>query len=338
MSSNVPGAHRAAAFLLSLDKEDAARVMRHLDPKVVANVAEAMTQLDPALCEAAAVDGLYRELARTLYERASVRPRDDFELREILEDTFGAEEAEAVLAGIYGRRRKEQPFAFLEAYPPEVAARVLSDEAPSIVALILAHISPSVSAAVLGALEEERALAVVKRMTAISPPSIETLLAIADDLEERIAQAAAIPPPPDLADTLRTVADLLNFTQSDTERAVLQGLERENEEIAAQVREFMFTWEDLSTIEKRAMQKILASVDTRTLSMALKGSSEAVEGNITGNLSARVREMVADERALIGPVPMSEVQAARNEVMAAVRSLMDAGEFSPMRAGEELVS
>lgn len=338
MTATPSGSHRAAAFLLSLEKEDAARVMRHLDPKVVAHVAEAMTELDPSVCDAEAVDGLYQELARSLYHRASVRPQDDFELREILERTFGAADATEVLQGIHDRRRKEQPFAFLESYPAEVVARVLSDEAPSVVALILAHISPGVSAAVLGVIEEERALAVVKRMTAISPPGIETMLAIADDLEERIRHAATIPAPPDLADTLRSVADLLNFSKTETERAVLEGLEEENEEIAHQVREFMFTWEDLATIEKRAMQKILASVDTRTLSMALKGSSEGVEGNIMANLSSRVREMVADERELLGLVPMAEVVQARNEIMLAVRALMDSGEFSPTRAGEELVS
>lgn len=338
MSTMPSGSHRAAAFLLSLEKEDAARVMRHLDPKIIANVAEAMTELDPAICAAEAVEGLYQELARTLYQRASVRPQDDFELGEILERTFGRNDAEQVLVGIHERRRKEQPFAFLESYPAQVVARVLADETPAVVALILAHISPGVSAAVLGVIEEDRALSVVKRMTSISPPNIETMLSIADDLEGRIRHAATIPPPPDLADTLRTVADLLNFSKVETERAVLEGLEEDDQDVANQVREYMFTWEDLSTIEKRAMQKVLASVETRTLSLALKGSSEAVEQNVMANLSSRVRDMVDDERELLGAVPLSEVVSARNEIMVVVRGLMDQGEFNPARAGEELVS
>ena len=164
------------------------------------------------------------------------------------------------------------------------------------------------------------------------------MLSIADDLEGRIRHAATIPPPPDLADTLRTVADLLNFSKVETERAVLEGLEEDDQDVANQVREYMFTWEDLSTIEKRAMQKVLASVETRTLSLALKGSSEAVEQNVMANLSSRVRDMVDDERELLGAVPLSEVVSARNEIMVVVRGLMDQGEFNPARAGEELVS
>ena len=100
----------------------------------------------------------------------------------------------------------------------------------------------------------------------------------------------------------------------------------------------MFTWDDLATIDRRAMQKILASVETQTLSLALKGSSQEVEANIMENLSSRVRDMVADERELAGSVPLADVQAARSEIMGAVRALMDAGDFTPARAGQEMVS
>lgn len=332
------GAQRVAAFLLSLEKEDAARVMRHIDAKVVSAIAEAMTELDPELCTPEAVDGLVGDLARTVYKRKGVRPQDDFELHEMLASSFGAEEAERVLRAIHDRRRKEQPFAFVEAYTADVLARVLRQESSAVVALILAHISPGISAEVLGAFGEDRALDVVKRMTSVRPPGVETLLAIADDLRERLVHVASMPAPPDRAATLRSVADLLNFSDSDTERAVLEGLEQEDQAVAGEIRELMFTWEDLGAIEKRAMQKILAAIDTRTLAMALKACSPEVEANVLGNLSTRVRDMVADERELAGAVPLSDVLQARHEIMLAVRGLMDAGELSPARASEELVT
>ena len=85
------------------------------------------------------------------------------------------------------------------------------------------------------------------------------------------------------------------------------------------------------------MQKILSAVDTRTLSLSLKGCSPEVEANIMANLSSRVRAMVLDEKDLAGLVPLSEVIEARNEIMLAVRGLMDSGEFNPARTGEEMV-
>tara|TARA_R110002126_G_scaffold177860_3_gene326855 strand:+ start:585 stop:1607 length:1023 start_codon:yes stop_codon:yes gene_type:complete len=337
VNQDVTGVQKVAAFLLSLDKDVSAKIMRALDPKVVPNVAVAMTELDPELCKVESVDAIWGDLASTVGLRTGVRPQDDFELHEILASTYGVEEADRVLRDIHIRRRKEQPFGFLDGYQAEIIARVLQNESPAIVSLILAHVSPAVSAAVLGVFDEEKALDIVKRMTAIHPPAIETMLAIADDLNDRLRHIASLPAPPDPTESLRTIADLLTYSGGDLEQSVLQGLEEISEEMAGQVREFMFTWDDLGAIEKRAMQKILASVDTRTLSMSLKACPPAVEKNIMGNLSQRVREMVSDERELLGSVPFSDVVVARNEILTAVRALMDAGEFAPARAGEELV-
>lgn len=337
-SRPVDGYQKVAAFLLSLDSAVSARVMRTLDPKVVSGVASAMTELSPDLCTAAAVDQLYLDLARTMYQREGVRPQDDHELADMLSQSYGEDEADRVLREIRDRRRREQPFAFLDQFQPEVVARVLADESPSIVSLILAHSSPTVSAAVLNVFEEEQTLEIVKRMTSIQPPSIETMLDIADDLALRMREAERMPPPPDPAETLRTIADLLTHSKGSVETTVMEGLAEYDEEVATQVREYMFTWADLGGIDKRAMQKILSTVDTRTLSIALKASPPEVETNVMENLSSRVKDMVADERELAGPMSMSEVQQARDEILTAVRALMDSGEFSPARAGEEMVT
>ena len=331
------GAQRAAAFLLSLEKDRSAEVMRALDPKVVSKIAEAMTHLEPGLCSVDAIDELYRDLARTFHQRTGVRPQDDFELFALLDSSYGADEAERVISEINARRRREQPFAFIEQIPGPLAARVLKEESPAVVALILSHVAPSISADVLGAFDEETTLEIVKRMTNVTPPGIETMLTIADDLQDRIRAASLVPAPRAQEDSLRTVADMLNFSEAEIENAVLTRLEDEEAEMASQVRELLFTWDDLATIEKRAMQKILASIDTKTLSIALKACPEGVFENIMNNLSSRVRDMFLDEKELLGPMPFSDVLQARVEIMAAVRALMDSGDFSPARASEELV-
>jgi flagellar motor switch protein FliG len=100
----------------------------------------------------------------------------------------------------------------------------------------------------------------------------------------------------------------------------------------------MFTWTDLAEVDKRSMQKILGSVDTRTLALALKACTADVEENVGNNLSSRVKAMVIEERELAGAVPMSEVLAARGEILKAVHALIEAGDFQPARSGEELVS
>ena len=157
-------------------------------------------------------------------------------------------------------------------------------------------------------------------------------------LAPRLEELAARPVTPEPSQQRKSVAEILSFSKPEVERDVLEGLVEEDEEMATEIREHMFTWDDLAKVDRRAMQKILSSIDTRTLAVSLKACSERVAANILDNLSSRVKEMVADERELAGALPMREVLAAREEVMQAVRSLMESGEFRPSRAGEDLVS
>jgi flagellar motor switch protein FliG len=191
--SEITGPQRVAAFLLSLDQEAGAELMRRLDPRVIPDVAQAMTELDPKLCTPDAVASLFGDLARSVFEPSTVRARDARELTEILESSFGAERAQQVLGDIELRRRKHKPFAFIESRPPSAAYRVLASESPAVVALVLAHVSPALSAEILSGFEPEAALDVVKRMTTISPPEIDTMLSIADDLERRLDELGSGP-------------------------------------------------------------------------------------------------------------------------------------------------
>ena len=93
---------------------------------------------------------------------------------------------------------------------------------------------------------------------------------------------------------------MLNQASTEVEQTVLQGIAKDDETTAQEIRERMFAWEDLAAIDKRSMQKILGAVDTRTLSIALKACQPEVEDNVMSNLSARVRDMVTEERELAG--------------------------------------
>jgi len=335
---DVAGTQKAAAFLLSLDEQVRVEILRNMDANAAKLIASAMLDLDPELCNSEAVDALVQDLARSAYQGPGIRRQAEADLLTLLSQSHGAEVAHQMLAEIEDRRRRAKPFEFVESFNADIVVRILREESPNVVALVMAHVAPAYSASVLALFEPEEALEIVKRMTILDPPNVDVMLDIGDDLRERMQTVASGPAPRERGDSLRTIADLLTFSQPETEKVVLEGLEEQDESAAKDIREFMFTWTDLAEVDKRSMQKILASVDTRTLSMSLKACPVDVEENIMGNLSSRVKEMVADERELAGAVPFSEVQAARAEIMTAVRGLMESGEFSPARAGEELVT
>lgn len=340
MSSDgeVSGPQRVAAFLLSLKKEQAAEVLRHLEPRVVSEVAAAMTRLDDGCSDPETLKSLYLEIAKVVNGPKGVRSQSDAELSSMLDASLGQERARDVLEAIHARRRVEKPFEFLEKEEADRIAAVLEDEKPSVIALVLAHIDPNRSAEFLAVMDPDDALEVVRRVATLKTTGTDTVRSVVETLMRKLEALAALPESSDPSAGLKTIAEMLNFANQDVEQSVLEGLESENEQLAADIRDFMFTWTDLAEVDKRSMQKILASVDTRTLAVSLKGCPEAVESNIIQNLSSRVQEMVIDERDLAGSLPMQEVTAARNEVLKGVRALMDSGEFRPPRAGEELVS
>lgn len=332
------GAQKAAAFLMSLDKEAAANVIKNIDEKVIVELVEAMGRLEAGMTEPETIKTLERDFVRSLRKPRGARVRSDEELHAMLEQTLGKTQAGELFDKIQQRLLHERPFLGIEREPAELISKALERESDAVAALVLAHLDPSLSAEVLGHMEGERALAMVRRMATLIPPSFETLVAIAEDLQARVREIAEGPVAPNPQARLRTIAEVLNFSQPEVEKSVLEGIDKDDSKMATDIREFMFTWENLADLDKRAMQKVLASVDTRTLAVSLKGSSARVEANITGNLSLRVREMVKDERELAGQMSLKDVNAARAEVMKAVRGLMESGEFRPARAGDELVS
>jgi len=309
-----------------------------MPPEVVAEVGHAMVELDPRLSGGGSVEELYRAIALDAHRKKGVRACDTTELAALLTNVFGRQNGETVLSQILERRLKDHPFLVLEERPPMLIARILAQESSAVSALVLGHLAPATSATVLGLLEDKAAFEIVRRMATLRTPPTTVLHSIATKLEERAAALALEGDEPDPSERLRSIAELLNNSTPTIEKGAIDTLAEEDAEMAAELREYMFTWDDISTIDKRAMQKILGTVDTKTLSIALKACSTPVEENVMENLSSRVREMVGEERELAGAVPMSEVVTAREEIMKNIRALIESGEFRPSRAGEDLVS
>lgn len=334
----IDGPRRVAAFLLSLEPERATQVLRHLEPELVTRVAEAMSELGDEFRDPNAVEELYLALARRLHEPVGIEPPDPARLSKILTASLGEKQAARILEEIHERRAVARPFAEIERQAPERIAACLADETAEVIALVMGHCDPQVSADVLGLLDSELAREVVQRMVHQAPTTPLTVRSVAQALKRRLDSAAAQPKTEDPAQRMQSIAEILTHASRELESSVLEAMEAEDEQAATRIREFMFTWNDLASVDKRSMQKILASVDTRTLAVSLKACPADVEANIMANLSSRVREMVAEERELAGPMPMSEVLAARAELMRSVHELIDSGEFSPVRGGEELVT
>jgi len=333
----ITGPEKVAAFLLTLDRSHAASILQHLAEDVVAEVVEAMQVLDPSVATDDLVQNLYGEVAAMRYE-GNIRPTTNKELQDLLEAGLGPERATEVRRTLERRHQMERPFLEIEQLPPRTLRRALENESPAAIAVVLAHIDPRISAFVLGSFEVEKALDIVRRMATLKPPSFEILELLAKDLADRMRHYAQEPESRDSETRLQSIAELLNSADEALGGGVLEGLEETDDAMVSEIRNFMFTWDDIADVDRRSMQAILGSVDTRTLSIALKACRPEVEENIVSNLSSRVKDMVAEERELSGAMPMSEVLQAREEIMKGVRAMIENGDFKPAKGGDELVS
>jgi flagellar motor switch protein FliG len=131
---------------------------------------------------------------------------------------------------------------------------------------------------------------------------------------------------------------MLNHTDRGTERAILSTLEAQNPDLAEEVRSLMFLFEDIVTLEPRAIQEVLRQVEIPRLALALKGVRNDVHGAVVTNLSQRAREVLEEELDLLGPVKIKDVEAAQTEIVRLIRRLEEDGTIVTNRGGEgELV-
>ncbi|HCR16073.1 MAG TPA: flagellar motor switch protein FliG, partial [Candidatus Latescibacteria bacterium] len=129
----------------------------------------------------------------------------------------------------------------------------------------------------------------------------------------------------------KAVAEILNQTGRSTEKAVLERLDAQDPELAEEVRNQMFVFDDIAKLTDREIQMILREVDSKDLAVALKGASEEMQDRILGNMSERVGTMLREEMDFSGPVRMSDVEDVQLRVVQTVRQLEEAGQITIVR-------
>jgi flagellar motor switch protein FliG len=255
--------------------------------------------------------------------------------RELLEASFGGQKADEILDNL-GVTMVAAPFEFLRRADTRQVLTYLQDEHPQTIALVLAHMHPDAAAMVLSSLADElqRDVALrVAKMDRTSPEVIEQVEAILERKLSTVIQQTDFAQ----AGGLQTLVDILNSSDRTTERLILEGLEQEDGELADEVRNRMFVFEDIVGLDDRSIQLVLRSVDAKELAVALKGVDQKVRNKVMKNMSERAAANLAEEIQLLGPIKLKTVEEAQAGVVRAIRTLEEAGQIDMSRGGDELV-
>ena len=328
MSTALRPEEKAAALVVAVGSSAASGMLDHLSENEVEVLATEVAKIGRLLPET--IDQVFREVYDSAQSDEVFAAGGVDYARDMLtqwSSAQGPEMIERMMSDL-----DSVPFGFVRQVSPEQLGEVLVGEHPQTVAVILAHQPAAYAATVLKAFEEVFQAEVAVRVGKMGRISDEVIRSIEGVLKDRIGPVSTNEDA--IRGGVQELANVLNSVDRDTERAVMERLRDMDQELADEVRALMFVFDDLVTLDDRAVQRVLQDVNAQELAMALKGANDEVTELIMGNMSQRAKEALLEEIDLLGPARRSDVEAARTKVIAAVRLLEEMGEIVISR-GEE---
>lgn len=312
---------KAAVILLSLKAEEATLMLKSLPDDAVEVVTRELASLgrvDKSI-RAAIIEEFYHTIIAT---GAANEGNLDYAL-SLLKESLDPKIAERVMNQIQTQVQKT-PFSFLQRAESENLLTFIQDEHPQTIALITCHLPHHKAAEILVGLPMQKQIEVIKRMANMEQTNPAVIREVEKGLESRLSNMLL--QSMEKAGGVPTVAEILNLADRATEKSIMEGLESEDPDLVEQIRRLMFVFEDIMLVNDKGIQSVLKEVENDELALALKTASPELQEKILGNMSERASALILEDMEFMGPVRVSDVEAAQQRVVDIVRRLEEAGE------------
>ncbi|MCO4756751.1 MAG: flagellar motor switch protein FliG [Oceanospirillaceae bacterium] len=324
---------KAAILLISLGESDAAEILKHLGPKQVQSIGQAMAALDNI--PQSKVESVVTDFLGLLGDQTGIGINNDAYIRAMLNEALGEEKAKTLLDRIL-ISKNTSGLDTLRWMEPRQIAEIIHYEHPQIQAVIISYLEPDVAAAVLSFFDEKVRLDIVMRVASLDSIQPVALQELNDILERQLTGGGGTNTVSNLGG-VESAASIMNFIDSNIEAEVMDGIKEADEIMANKIADMMFVFENLIDVEDRGIQAILREVSTDVLVLALKGADTALQEKIFRNMSKRAAELLRDDLEAKGPVRVSEVEDAQRDVLSTARRLADEGEILLGGGGDEMI-
>ncbi|KZN54962.1 flagellar motor switch protein FliG [Pseudoalteromonas luteoviolacea] len=315
------GVDKAAILLLSLTEEDAAQILKHLEPKQVQKVGMAMAAIDDlSQSKISAVHNLFIEQIQSF---STIGFQSEDFIKKALTAALGEDKAASLIDQIVmgsGAKGLDS----LKWMDSKQVANIIRNEHPQIQTIVLSYLEPEQSAEILSQFTEKVRLDLTMRIANLEEVQPAALQELNEIMEKQFAgqagaQAAKM-------GGLKAAADIMNYLDTNVEGQLMDSIREHDEEMSQQIQDLMFVFENLMDVEDRGIQAILREVQQDVLMKAIKGADDSLKDKILSNMSKRAADMMADDLEAMPPVRISEVEAAQKEILATARRLADSGE------------
>lgn len=315
------GARKAAIVMMALGEESAARLLGHLEDHEIERIAcevASITHVPPDMGEA--VLGEFHEMT-TGTDHIGLGGVDH--ARRLLAKSVGPDRTRRILERVAQTFANNAGFQSLERANPQQLSKFILGEHPQTIALVLAHLNAYSAAQLVAQLPDEMRAEVLVRMASLEDIAPEIIGRISGVIDQRLRALGG--PTREQQGGVRAVAELFNRLDRSVSQTTLERIETESQDLAVQIRNLMFVFEDLTSVEDTGIREIVNRADKKILTVALKGASEEIRQRFFGNMSKRAGELIKEEMEIMGAVRLRDVEKAQQEIVAIARKLEEEG-------------
>lgn len=315
------GLQRSAILLLALGQDEAAEVFKYLGPKDVQKLGAAMASVGNVNRDQ--IDAVLIDFHKETEGRVNLADTDEY-IRNVLKKALGDDKA----AHLIDRILQGQDNAGIESLKwmdSASVAEMIRNEHPQIVATIMVHLDADHASEILNLLPERLRNDVLLRIATlegIQPIALRELnevltqLLAGGDRGKKSALGGA-----------KSAANILNYMAGATEASVLASIREHDPDLAQKIQDQMFTFDNLLELDDRSVQLLLREVQSESLIIALKGTSQELKDKIFKNMSSRAAEALKEDLEAKGAVRLSEVEGEQKEILKIIRRLADEGQI-----------
>lgn len=316
------GVDKAAILLLSLTEDDAAQILKHLEPKQVQKLGQAMAQIDDMT--QAKITAVHKHFIEEIQNYSTIGFQSTDFVKRALTSALGEDKAanliDQILMGT-GAKGLDS----LKWMDSKQVASIIRNEHPQIQTIVMSYLDAEQSAEILSQFPEKVRLDLMMRVANLEEVQPAALQELNEIMEKQFAgqagtQAAKM-------GGLKSAADIMNYLDTNIEGQLMDAIREQDEEMSQQIQDLMFVFDNLADVDDRAIQAILREVQQDALLKAIKGAESDLKDKITKNMSKRAAEMLIDDLEAMGPVRISEVETAQKEILSVARRLADSGEI-----------
>lgn len=315
------GAEKAALLLTYLGEEAASDIIKFLEPDEIQMLGRKVTELSDAPKDTYTI--VADEFEKQLKVDGGPVDADEY-LKSVIHKALGPEKASSIMRRI-SSKSEGGGIGSLKGMNPKLVADFIRNEHPQTIAVVLTNLSPEHAAQVITFFDKRTRIEVIMRVATMEPLAPGAMEELEDAINQNLAGTVGLQMRQ--MGGVKSAAEILNQTESESETEILSVIEKKNMDLATKIQENMFVFADIGKIDDRGVQRILKEITNEQLILALKTAEDPLKDLFLNNMSERAKEMLLEEMEARGPVKLSDVNAAQLEIVSTTRKLMSDGEI-----------